>query len=125
MSLHVSLEGPNYKETVLCSECGTEREAKRCDFYYTSNITHNVIRMASEAGIYGLVWRPEEHEITTARQLIEPLRTAIKLMVADKPRFEQYDARNGWGTYKQFLPWLREYLYACETYPDATVRVSR
>jgi hypothetical protein len=39
--------------------------------------------------------------------------------------FKMHDAPNGWGTYEQFLPWLEEYLRACEENPDAIVMVSR
>jgi hypothetical protein len=46
-------------------------------------------------------------------------------MKADPARFDKYNASNGWGTYKQFLPWLEEYLAACERMPDAAVSVSR
>jgi hypothetical protein len=92
---------------------------------FDANITHNLNRMAEEAGIYKHCWRPEEIGITHARQLIEPLRTAIETMKADPPRFERHNATNGWGLYKNFLPWLEKYLAACEEHPDAEVSVSR
>ena len=89
------------------------------------NITHNLCDMATEAGIYDVVWRPEENEIETAGQLIEPLTVAIKKMKDDPARFMAFDAENEWGTYAQFLPWLEEYLDACVAHPDAVVEVSR
>lgn len=81
--------------------------------------------MAMEAGIYEAVWRPEEIGITKAAQLIEPLRAGIALMKSDRPRFEKKNAENGWGTYEQFLPWLEDYLSACEANPDGDISVSR
>ena len=113
MSLHVYLDLPT------CPHCG------RDDKGFSQNITHNLVEMADEAGIYGVVWRPEENGITTARQLIEPLRTAIACMKADPERFKKHNASNGWGLYEHFLPWLEKYLYACEEMPDAVVSVSR
>ena len=92
---------------------------------FDANITHNLGKMAEEAKIYGVLWRPEEHEITHAWQLIEPLRGAIKEMKDDPGRFKKYDADNGWGTYKDFLLWLEELLVACVEYPEAIVRTSR
>ena len=92
---------------------------------FDANITHNLGAMAREAGIYQHCWRPEEIGITHARQLIEPLQTAIAAMRADPARFERHDAPNGWGLYKHFLPWLEKYLAACEEHPDAEVSVSR
>ena len=102
-----------------CEHCG------RSDECFSQNITHNLTEMADEAGIYGIVWRPEENGITTAQQLIEPLRKAIADMKADPERFKKHNASNGWGLYKHFLPWLEKYLQACEEMPDATIEVSR
>ena len=114
MSLDVYLHQP------ACDKCG-----QRASGGYSANITHNLNRMADEAGIYQHVWHPEEIGITHARQLIEPLRVGIALMKADPGRFRQHDADNGWGRYDDFVPWLERYLAACEMYPDATVEVSR
>lgn len=89
------------------------------------NITHNLNKMAAAGGFYEAVWRPEEVGITQASQLIPILRKAIADM-EDRPEFyKQFDSSNGWGTYKHFLPWLREYLAACVEYPDATVEADR
>lgn len=92
---------------------------------FSTNITHNLIRMAEEAGIYGAVWRPEENGIESAGQLIPILEAGIDRMLADPEKYKKHSASNGWGTYEQFLPWLRELLSACKGNPDATVRASR
>ena len=108
-----------YLETNTCPMCGRRDEG------YSANITHNLNKMADEAGIYGVVWSPEENGVAHARQLIQPLRKALAMMKAEPERFKQHDALNGWGTYAQFLPWLELYLAACEQTPDATISVSR
>lgn len=92
---------------------------------FSANITHNLGRMAGEAGIYKHLWRPEEIGITKARDLIEPVAAGLALMVAEPERFKAFDAPNGWGLYRNFLPWVAEYLEACRMYPDANVSVSR
>ena len=69
--------------------------------------------------------QPEENGITTAEQLIEPLEKAIADMKARPEYYEQFNSPNGWGTYKDFVPWLEKYLAACKEYPDAVVEVSR
>jgi hypothetical protein len=92
---------------------------------FSSNITHNLTNMAEVAGIYKAVWRPEEEGIKTARQLIPILETGIESMLADPDKYKKYDAPNGWGTYHQFIPWLKELLAACKANPDATIEVSR
>lgn len=108
-----------YLKDNLCPHCG------RFDEVFEQNITHNLTQMADEAGIYGIVWRPEENGIITAGQLIEPLRKAITEMKKDPERFEKFNSSNGWGSYKNFLPWLENYLRACERFPGAEVEVSR
>lgn len=102
-----------------CPTCGRGEEV------YSANITHNLGAMAEEAGIYEIVWRPEEVGITTAKQLIEPLRTALALMRSDPERFRKHDSPNGWGLYDDFYPWLSRYLEACKIWPEASVTVSR
>ena len=92
---------------------------------YDANITHNLSAMASEAGIYRHLWRPEELGIVKAAQLIEPLRVGLARLKADPERFRKHDAKNGWGRYEDFVPFVERYLAACEENPDADVRVSR
>lgn len=100
-----------------CPCCGTT--------VFSSNITHNLNKMADAAGIYTALWRPEEIGARVASDLIVPLSDGIDLLETDPSRFERLNAANGWGTYEQFLPWVREVLSACVRNPQARVRVSR
>lgn len=102
------------------NECKPENEK-----LYSCNITHNLTKMADAAGIYEIVWRPEENNITSPSQLIDPLTKAIKDMENRSDYYKQFDASNSWGTYKDFLPWLKCYLNACIKYPNAKIDVSR
>ena len=92
---------------------------------FSANYTHNCGPMAREAGIYYHLWRPDEISVEKAAQLIEPLRAAVALMKAEPGRFKAYNPANGWGSYESFLPWVEEYLEACEKNPDADIEVSR
>lgn len=92
---------------------------------FSSNITHNLNKMAMEAGIYECLWRPDEHGITTAKQVGEQLLPGIQRLASDEARYRKWDSPNGWGLYEHFLPWCMEYLVACWRHPDALVRVSR
>lgn len=118
MSLDVYL-----RTTITCPHC--HLVAGEGNEVYEANITHNLTRMAAEAGIYKPVWRPEEVGITEASQLVEPLTKGIELMKADPDRFKAHDSPNGWGIYDDFLPWLERYLQACIDNPKATISVSR
>jgi hypothetical protein len=92
---------------------------------FSANITHNLIDMAEKAVVYHALWRPNEFRIKRASQLIEPLEKGIARMEADPALFRSYDNDGGWGTYDQFLPWLKKYLAACRKWPEADVKVSR
>jgi hypothetical protein len=92
---------------------------------FDANITHNLAPMAREAGIYQHLWRPEELNIETASELIAPLREAIELLESDPDRFKELDAPNGWGTYENFVQFVRECLQACIDNPSASVYASR
>lgn len=92
---------------------------------FHANITHNLNRMADEAGIYKALWRPEEIGITQARQLIEPLRAGLAALNTDPERFRALNPSNGWGDYDGLVRFVARYLAACEQYPDAAVYVSR
>lgn len=92
---------------------------------YSRNITHNLGAMADEAGIYKHLWRPEELEITTAGELIEPLTSALKTIKSDPERFEQHNPSNGWGDYDGFVAFVIDYLAACQENPDAEIEISR
>ena len=92
---------------------------------YDANITHNLNKMAEEAGIYKHLWRPEEIDITKAQQLILPLREGLALLLSDPERFKKFDPENKWGDYSGLVDFVRSYLAACEENPDSEVSVSR
>jgi len=92
---------------------------------YESNITHNLGKMANEAGIYEACWQPEEIGATKAKDIIRKLTLGLDLMKRDPERFKKFDSLNGWGTYEHFVSWVESYLRACEENPDATIEVSR
>jgi hypothetical protein len=119
MSLDVYLYGPESVEDCsayefYCPECDqphTHHHARTIrPSLYDNNITHNLGKMAKEAGVYDLVWRPDEHGVTKAGQLIDVLRTGITLLKSDPKRFEKLNASNGWGMYQHFVPFLEQYL---------------
>lgn len=92
---------------------------------YWANITHNLTTMADAAGIYKHLWRPDEIDVTHARQLVVPLRDGLKALTEDPERFKKLNPENGWGSYEGLVRFVTEYMSACADHPDARVRVSR
>jgi len=125
MSLDVHLIGEKKVVLCICKECGHPHTVEDREILFSANITHNLNKMAMEAGVYEHLWRPDEIDITTAKELIDPLKDGISLMKNDPERFKKLDSPNGWGRYVDFVPWIEKYLNACKESPDAHVEVSR
>lgn len=102
-----------------------EFQGSETNHVFHSNITHNLGKMAENAGIYQYLWRPEELGITKAKQLIEPLRNGLRLLYAQPEHFEPFNPTNKWGDYHGLVRFVEDYLKACEQFPDATVEASR
>ena len=92
---------------------------------YWRNITHNLNKMAMEAGIYQHLWRPEELSIAVAGELVEPLAQGLRRLKANPEHFRKFNAPNGWGTYENFVDFVADYLEACQSNPNAEIHVSR
>jgi len=92
---------------------------------YEANITHNLAAMADKAGLYKYLWRPEELGINKAKELVEPLTKGLADMKARPKYYKKFNASNGWGLYKHFVPWIERYLEAAKEYPDANIEVGR
>lgn len=149
MSLDVSLILPDTKvgpgSGIFVREDGGTREISRAEWdekfpgrepvvveydddyneIYTANITHNLNRMAGEAGIYKHLWRPEEIGIQKAEQLTQPLEEGLRLLESDPQRFKEFNPPNGWGDYEGLVRFVRNYLQACREHPRADVRACR
>ena len=92
---------------------------------YSTNITHNLGKMAEKAGIYKHLWRPEELGVTNAGELIEPLKAGLAALKQDPDWYRQFEPENKWGSYEGLVKVVEDYLQACAENPDATIRVWR
>ena len=125
MSLSVYLTGKTESVQCVCTQCGHKHTRKKTEEWFSASITHNLVPMARKAGIYKPLWYPEKIGISKAGELIGPLRKALALMKATPSRFKKYNAKNEWGLYENFVPWMERYLAACEEHHDTNVKVSR
>ena len=125
MSLDIYFKGKEQTTQCHCGECGQPYTKAEREEYFSANITHNLGRMAQEAGIYEWLWGAEERGTKSAAELIEPLEKGLALLESDQPRFEKFNSPNGWGMYAHFVPFVREVLNAAKQYPHAHVGVIR
>lgn len=91
------------------------------------NITHNLVPMAREAGLYHVMWHPEMiwiEEPIYAYYLIDGLAEGLKRLKADPDRFIKLNPSNGWGSFQNFVVGVECYLAACKATPNALVNTS-
>lgn len=140
MSLDVRL----YRNYHVSYDGGKTLEEKKEELY-SANITHNLNKMADEAGLYEALWRPyklkknydiieddynNEYEFENsnpvkANEIISIIEKGLKDMKAKPSYYKKFDSLNGWGLYVHFIPFIEEYLEALKKYPDAFVECSR
>lgn len=92
---------------------------------FTTGTTHNLTTMASHAGIYEAIWRPDEHGYEKAGDIIPLLEQGLKRLKEDKEYFEQFNPPNGWGTYEGFVSFVEELLNNCKEYPNTYIDIWR
>ena len=121
MSLDVYLIGEKVTTECRCRDCGNVHEVTEDAILFDSNITHNLGDMASEAGIYEALWRPSDIGATKAKDIIELLEKGLAILESRPNHFKKFNSPNGWGMYENFVPFVKEYLEACKTYPEAKI----
>lgn len=89
------------------------------------NITHNLTKMADEAGIYNALWHPEEIRATKARHVIHLLEDGLYRLKSNPEHYLKLNPPNGWGSYEGFIDAVEKILMACKEHPDAEINVSR
>lgn len=125
MSLDVTLSGEPRQIECRCCDCGHKHTKEHRDEFFSRNVTHNLNVMATEAGLYEYLWRPEEKGITKAEQLLGPLACGLGLLESDPERFRKFNPSNGWGSHEGLVEFVREYLAACRAHPNANVEACR
>lgn len=115
MSLDIYL----YEASVCDHEQSSGREL------YSANITHNLGKMAKEAGLYEVLWRPDEHGYKQAKDILDILEEGLKKLKENPEHYRQFNAENGWGLYEHFVPFVENYYRACDENLDAFISVSR
>jgi hypothetical protein len=98
---------------------------------YDNNITHNLSKMASEVKLsngltlYDVLWRPDEHQLVSAKDIAELLDEGWNILLSQPDRFRQLNPENSWGNYDVLCKFVYEYRNACWNEPDATIEVCR
>ena len=103
-------------------------EVKRVNVF-SGNITHNLTKMAKHvptgtySTLYDELWNPDTTK--KARDLVEPLKRGVQFMKENKKMLQQFDAKNGWGTWSDLLEFTKRVRHACQFNPEAEITVSK
>jgi len=123
MSLDITLYGEEVTEICTCDKCSHTHEHTFNQVVYSDNITHNLNIMASKAGIYSLLCRPEELNITKANDIIVPLRIGLDKLLDDPDYFKHFNPAQGGGRYETLVLFVKNYLKACIEHPESTISI--
>jgi hypothetical protein len=112
---------------------------------YGANITHNLNKMAIEAGLYEALWRPyqliggynipeddddaeyafERENKILAKDIISHLEKGLKELKERPEYYKKFNPSNGWGSYEGLVKFTENYLEACREYPETEIEVGR
>ena len=125
MSLDVYLNSKPKIVECKCDTCGHVHQIESRDVVFNWNITHNLGEMAEAAKLYDALWRPENLNITVASELIPILTKGLDELECFPETYSKFNPTNGWGDYKGFVKFVKEYLQACIDNPEAEIEVCR
>jgi len=140
MGLYIKLK---QNSNVSCGNDNTHMDDQTV--VYNTNITHNLNKMACEAGIYEALWRPyklkndymdfgcnydaecefENSQKIKASEIIPFLEKGLLELKSKPEYFKKFNSPNGWGTYEHFVPFVENYLNACRKHSSTIVCVDR
>jgi len=89
---------------------------------FDANITHNLNKMASEAGIYEALWHPDRLGAVYAKDIIPVLLAGYNELVENPETYKVFNNPDGWGMYEHFVPFVKKVLDACVQYPSAKIK---
>lgn len=89
---------------------------------YECNITHNLCKMAYEAGIYEALWHPEKINAKYAKDIIKIVEKGLNDLKSRPKYFQQFNSSNGWGMYENFVLFVENLLEALKEYPDSKIQ---
>ena len=89
---------------------------------FSANITHNLTKMWSEAGVYDALYKSDGKD---AHSVLSTLEAGLEHLKSDPTHFSQFNAENSWGLYKHAVPWLEELVLNFKKFPNATIELGK
>lgn len=92
---------------------------------FEGNLTHNLNRMAEEAGLYYAIWRPCEVGANRAFDIAPSLIDGLRFMKRNRDFLVRFNHENGYGCFDDLERFVESYLVSCLVWPDAKISVHR
>lgn len=92
---------------------------------WSANMTHNLNKIAIEAGVYECLWRPDEIGVKYARDNISNLRFALGIFYSKYDELKKLNPSNGWGDIDGLIEVTQGFLRACMEHPNAIIECDR
>lgn len=124
MGLHIALYETTDINLCECPVCGNTHLNLEREEIFGQSVTHNLSKMAQEAGLYTCLWGIEKLGIKKASELINPLSGGLSRLKASPDKFMKFNPSNGWGSYETFVYFVYCVLKACKKYPNADIKIS-
>ncbi len=91
---------------------------------FDRNITHNLQKMAEEAGLEYAMWYPHTYDVRFAGELVPYIVAGVLNLRNDPTYYQKFNAVNGWGSLHNLVEVASAYAEACIKYQHARVEVS-
>ena len=89
---------------------------------FSMSITDNLITMAKEAGFYEQLWHLSN--VRTCEDLLPYIEQGLAELESNPIKYEKFSAKNGRGTYTQFIEWLQDLIEKLKIEPKAELYTS-
>lgn len=92
------------------------------EYLAEANITHNLVPMWKEAGIYDSLYYSDDLE---AREVLPILIDGLVDMTKYPDKYKKLNSPNGWGTYDNAVRWLAMLIEEFKENPEGIIEISK
>jgi len=116
MSLDIFFTKPLPESCLSCENCNEVKKSLEQE-EVNLNVTHNLNKMAMEAGFYEAMWRPKECDLERAEDVLPHLEKGLAELLSKPEHYKKFNPENGWGTYEGLVDFTERYIQACKSFP--------
>ena len=101
---------------------GLDISLVKVEYLLDMNITHNLVPMWKEAGIYAALYNSDGLD---ARDVFPELVDGLTDMILYPDKYKALNSPNGWGTYENAVRWLAELVKGFEEHSSSRIMISK